>query len=368
MEFWSAAPPEILPGDAAAPMHLHASGPERAAPNYCTAIFIATVAVVVPDVPVTVTAAFPVVAVLLAVKLRTLLVVLLVGLKVAVTPLGKPEIVNVTVPVKPPEGVTLIVLVPAAPPRVSETEAGVAESVKLPPPVDPGTVSVTVVVFVRLPDVPVTVMGNVPDAADAPTINAKRLEVVELVGANVAVTPVGRPEAENATLPVNPPVGVTVTTLLPLAPLAIVMLLGAAESVKFAELVPVTVRLTVVDAVSEPEVPVTVTVVVPVAAVALATNVSALVVVAVAGLKFAVTPDGKPVADSTTLPLNPFFGVIVTVTTPDVAPCATLMLPGAALSEKLGDVETGHAFTRFAAFTVPTPVVKSHPVVAGYAG
>ena len=320
MESWSAAPPEMLPGDAATPMLLHASGSEGAAPDYCTAIFIATVAVVVPDVPVTVTDAFPVVAVLLAVKLSVLLVVLLVGLKVAVTPVGKPEIVNVTVPVKPPEGVTLIVLVPAAPPGVSETEAGVAESVKLPPPVDPGTVSVTVVEFVKLPDVPFTVMGNVPDAADAPTINARRLEVVELVGANVAVTPVGRPEAENATLPVNPPVGVTVITLLPLAPLAIVMLLGAAESVKFAELVPVTVRLTVVVAVSEPDVPVTVTVDVPVVAEAVAVNVSELVLVADAGLNAAVTPLGNSDVDSATLPLKPFFGVIVIVTALEVAP------------------------------------------------
>jgi hypothetical protein len=116
------------------------------------------VAVVLPDVPVTVNAAFPVVAVLLAVKVSTLLVVLLVGLKEAVTPLGKPEIVKVTEPVKPPDGVTMIVLVPPAAPRVIETDAGVAESVKLPL-VDPATVRVTVVVAVKLPEVPVTVIG-----------------------------------------------------------------------------------------------------------------------------------------------------------------------------------------------------------------
>lgn len=126
--------------------------------DYCTASFNATVAVVLPDVPVTVNAAFPVVAVLLAVKVSTLLVVLLVGLNEAVTPLGKPEIVKVTEPVKPPDGVTLIVLVPPPAPRVIETDAGVAERVKLPL-VDPATVRVTVVVAVRLPEVPVTVIG-----------------------------------------------------------------------------------------------------------------------------------------------------------------------------------------------------------------
>jgi hypothetical protein len=149
---WSAAPPakKLLRRGCSNPSSLD---------DYCTASFIATVAVVLPDVPVTVNAAFPAVAVPLAVRVSTLLVVLLVGLNVAVTPLGKPEIVKVTEPVKPPDGVTLIVLVPLAPPGVSESEAGVAVSVKLPPPVEPATVRVTVVVSIKLPDVPVTVIG-----------------------------------------------------------------------------------------------------------------------------------------------------------------------------------------------------------------
>lgn len=111
-----------------------------------------------PDVPVTVNANFPAVAPLLAVKVSTLLVVLLVGLKEADTPLGRAEIENVTVPVKPPDGVTVIVLVPPVPPGVIETVAGDADNVKLPPPVDPATVRLTVVVFVKLPDVPLTVI------------------------------------------------------------------------------------------------------------------------------------------------------------------------------------------------------------------
>lgn len=281
--------------------------------GYCTPTFSAAVALVLPDVPVTVTANFPVVAVLPAVRESVVLVVLLVGLNVAVTPVGKPAIVKVTVPVKPPEGVTLIVLVPAAPPRLSDREGGVAESVNAPPPPDPATVSVSVVVFVKLPDVPLIVIVEVPATADVPTASANRVEVVELVGANVAVTSAGTPVAENATLPVNPPLGVTVTTLRPPAPLLIVKELGAAESVKFAELVPLIVRLIVVEAVSEPDVPMTVTVDVPVVAVALAVKVSVLEVVAEAGLNEAVTPPGKPAADNATLPLKPFLGVMVIV-------------------------------------------------------
>jgi hypothetical protein len=62
-----------------------------------------------------------------------------------------------------------------------------------------------------------------------------------------------------------------------------------------------------------PELPVIVTVDVPVAAVLLAVSVRALVVVAEAGLKDAVTPLGKPDADKLTFPLNPLRGATVIV-------------------------------------------------------
>ena len=68
-----------------------------------------------PEVPVTVTVAVPVVAVLLAVNVRTLVEVVGLVPKLAVTPAGSPDADNVTLPVKPPEGVTVIVLVPLLP-------------------------------------------------------------------------------------------------------------------------------------------------------------------------------------------------------------------------------------------------------------
>ena len=73
----------------------------------------------------------------------------------------------------------------------------------------------------------------------------------------------------------------------------------------------VTVRMRVVLLVNVPDVPVMVTVTVPVAAVALAVRVSVLELVAGFGLKFVVTPLGRPEADRLTLPLNPFNGVMV---------------------------------------------------------
>jgi hypothetical protein len=54
-----------------------------------------------PDVPVMVTVAMPVVAVLLAVSVSVLVPAVLLGLNDAITPLGSPEDDKLTFPVKP---------------------------------------------------------------------------------------------------------------------------------------------------------------------------------------------------------------------------------------------------------------------------
>ncbi len=69
----------------------------------------------VPEVPVIVTDAVPVVAVLLAVNVTTLVEVVGLVPKAAVTPEGRPEAESVTLPVNPPEGVSVIVLVAVDP-------------------------------------------------------------------------------------------------------------------------------------------------------------------------------------------------------------------------------------------------------------
>ena len=68
-----------------------------------------------PDVPVTVTVAVPVVAEPLADNVKILEPVVLLGLKDAVTPLGRPEAAKLTLPVKPPTSATVIALVPLLP-------------------------------------------------------------------------------------------------------------------------------------------------------------------------------------------------------------------------------------------------------------
>ena len=83
----------------------------------------------VPLVPVTVTLTVPVAAVLEAVKVSVLLPVVEVGLKLAVTPAGKPLALRATLPVNPPEGVTVTVLLPL-PPCATDTVAGLADKEK----------------------------------------------------------------------------------------------------------------------------------------------------------------------------------------------------------------------------------------------
>ena len=73
------------------------------------------VAVVLPEVPLMVTVAAPVVAVLLAVSVSTLLPVVGLVPKAAVTPLGRPDAASVTLPLNPFAGTTAIVDVPFDP-------------------------------------------------------------------------------------------------------------------------------------------------------------------------------------------------------------------------------------------------------------
>jgi hypothetical protein len=73
------------------------------------------VLVKVPEVPVMVTLDVPVVAVASAVNVNVLVLVVLLGLKEAVTPLGRPEADKLTLPLKPFCAVTVIVLVPIVP-------------------------------------------------------------------------------------------------------------------------------------------------------------------------------------------------------------------------------------------------------------
>jgi len=58
--------------------------------------------------------------------------------------------------------------------------------------------------LVKLPDVPVMVTGTVPMAAELLAVSVNVLAVLAGFGLNVAVTPLGRPDADKVTSPLNP--------------------------------------------------------------------------------------------------------------------------------------------------------------------
>jgi hypothetical protein len=295
-----------------------------------TVRLIVVVWVKLPDVPVTVTVAVPVVAVLLAVSVKVLLVVVLPGLKLAVTPEGKPEADRLTLPLKPFTGLTVMVLVPL-PPCVTVTLVGEADRPKSGV-ATAFTVRVTVVLWLKLPDVPVIVTVAVPVVAVPLAVSVKVLLPVVLAGLKLAVTPEGKPEADRLTLPLKPFTGLTVMVLVPLPPWVTETLVGEADRLKSGVGAAFTVRVTVVVWLKLPDVPVIVTVAVPVVAVPLAVSVKVLLPVVLAGLKLALTPAGRPEADRLTLPVKPLSGFTVIVLVP-LPPCVTVTLAGDADNE-----------------------------------
>jgi hypothetical protein len=126
---------------------------------------------------------------------------MLAGTKLAVTPDGSPVAERVTAELNPPDGVT-VRLTGAVPARATFTVEGVA--VRASVGAAAVTVRATVAVFVTPPPVPVIVTVVVTSAAVLDAVKVTALAV------KLAVTPEGRPEAENATVELNPPDGVTV--------------------------------------------------------------------------------------------------------------------------------------------------------------
>jgi hypothetical protein len=191
---------------------------------------------------VIVTVAVPTVALEEAVSVRTDVALPLAGgvtglvANAAVTPLGRPDALNVVAELNPPVLVMVIVLVPLAP-CVTVTEAGDAATVKFGVAVE-FTVSASVVVAVKLPEVPVIVTVAEPVVAVLLAVSVSTLVPVVGFVPNAAVTPLGRPDAARVTLPVNPPKSVTVIVLVPLLPCVMVRLLGESDSVKLGVELP----------------------------------------------------------------------------------------------------------------------------------
>jgi hypothetical protein len=90
---------------------------------------IATLLVKLPEVPVTATVKVPMDAVPVAERVRRLVVVAGFVLNTALTPLGKPDAVKFTLPLKPFRGLIVMVAKPEPPWRMVKV-VGYAERVK----------------------------------------------------------------------------------------------------------------------------------------------------------------------------------------------------------------------------------------------
>lgn len=106
-------------------------------------------------------------------------------------------------------------------------------------------VKATVVLAVRLPEVPLMVTVEVPVVAELLTVNVSTLLPVVGLVAKAAVTPEGMPEAASVTLPVNPFWPETLMVDVPEEPRATVREVGVALRVKDGAGLTVSVTLSV---------------------------------------------------------------------------------------------------------------------------
>jgi hypothetical protein len=153
-----------------------------------------------PAVPVTVTELVPVAALELALKVTVLVVAVVAGLKEAVTPLGRPDAVKLTFPLKPLFGVTVKVLVAVAPCVTVKLELE-APSEKVGAGV---IVNAIVAVAVRLPELPVTVRLAVLAEALEAAVRVRILAPLAFTAPKVPVAPLGSPEIVRFTVPEKP--------------------------------------------------------------------------------------------------------------------------------------------------------------------
>jgi len=294
---------------------------------------IVAVAVMLPDVPVTVKVAAPGAALEAAVNVRVEVAELAPAVNDAVTPVGRPDTVIATAPVKPFCDAPVRVLL-TAPPAETVSVAGDTDRVN-----DGGgpMVRVIVVLAVKAPDVPAIVTVEVLLAAVLGATIVNTLLPAVLVGLKLAVTPLGRPDAASATVPVKPYCAFTATFAVPLVPDATFKAVGVADNVKLGGGVRVNAR--VVLAVRAPDVPVIVRVAAVDAAVLAAVRLKVLVVLVLLEPRTAVTPAGSPLTKRLTAELKPFCGLTVTVVAP-LPPGPMVRVAGAAARVKLAGAGT----------------------------
>jgi hypothetical protein len=95
--------------------------------------------------------------------------------------------------------------------------------------------SASAAVTVWVPETPLIVARYDPRTAELLTVSVSTLLSLAGLVPNEAVTPVGKPETESVTAPVNPPTSCTAIVAVPLAPGLMLRLLVEADSWKPGE-------------------------------------------------------------------------------------------------------------------------------------
>lgn len=202
-----------------------------------------------------------------------------------------------------------------------------------------------------MPDVPANVIADVDAAVVSAAVRVVfcAMPGVRFSVAGFAVTPDGRPLIATVTAPVNEFSAAAVRlTCEPPAPAIRVSVAGDALSVKSDR--GATVTATPAEWLNAPDVPVKVTVKVPAPALVAAVKAT---LCAVPGVRFnvagfAVTPAGRPVIATATVPTNELTAAAVTLTCEPVAPGTIVNDVGDTASEKSG----GGGGTEMVAVTV----------------
>jgi hypothetical protein len=294
--------------------------------------------------------------------------------------------VRLTVPVNPPDGVTLTVeVLPVVAPGATLI-APLLLSAYVPTVAGAVTVTPTAGVSVVDPDVPVTVTEYAPGVVVAVVVmvSVAVCAVVPLivteVGATAQVAGLAAAFDVNAQLkltgPINPPAGVTVMLeVLPVATPATTLI----APLLLSAYVPVgatavTATSTVAVCVVDPDVPVTVTEYAPgvVAAAVVMVSVAVCAVVPlivtevgetaqVAGLVAAFDVNAQV---RLTAPVNPPDGVTVMVEVLPVVAPATTLIAALLLKAKVLEVAAVQPLTTLDTLSDPRPVAISKPVAA----
>ena len=197
-----------------------------------TTRLIVCVFVWLPLTPLTVTMAGPSVAVVAALSVSVLDPfpgdAMLVGEKLAVTPLGNPVAESDTAPLNPPSVADVTVTLLGVP-AVNVKLAALVLSEKL----GAATVNATVLLRANPPPLPLIAIVALPATAFAAAVNVAVTGAPALAVAaeNFTVTPLGTPLVDSVTGALNPPCAVTATLTVPDPPRPTVTLVGFALSV-----------------------------------------------------------------------------------------------------------------------------------------